>query len=402
MAGERPGPEVFPKVSYEWFASAASRDGQVPVGFVPLERVFGTSVRFSPGRKIHDVAAGTGRSLQYILTKVPPEIVRTLQLVASEPSTENHEVLRRRAGLSVEIVEKDAVPAIAEVKDCDLIFFINAIHLLGDEDKVAAISAAYDSLSPGGLFVVSSTFIEEGIPKGEDFFTKWAFNTFRALGEFGEDRGAVIKRLRENKLGFWPAEQYRQAFEEAGFGVDMEMATMPCTLESIEGICHYSVWNGNTIPGVEAQKAMDISLLGLHRTWEQMGKSADSIVNRNTMVIVGRKPQLSAPFLERVEEIRGLETDGDEEFRPVSGATVERVLAIAAACIKFGEPQISPALAGSIRLDWVLGNDKVVGFYVDEDGEWPNASLKRTDGSFESVEIEGIESLRALLASASQ
>lgn len=295
---ERPGPEVFPKVSYEWFASAASRDSRVPVGFVPLEGVFETSVRFSPGQRIHDVAAGTGRSLQYILTKVPPDIAATLALIASEPSTENHEVLRRRAGHSVEIVEKDAVPAIAEVKNCDLIFFINAIHLLGDEDKVAAISAAYDSLSPGGLFVVSSTFIKEGIPKGEDFFTKWAFNTFRALSEFGEDRGEVIKRLKEHKLEYWPAEQYRQVFEEAGFEVGMQMATMPCTLESIEGICHYWVWNGNTIPGVEADKAVDISLSGLHKTWAQMekdkGYDKDSVVNRNTMVIVARKPQLLA------------------------------------------------------------------------------------------------------------
>ncbi|GEM_PF-4447842 len=295
MAGERPGPEVFPKVSYEWFASAASRDSQVPVGFVPLERVFGTSVRFSPGQKIHDVAAGTGRSLQYILTKVPPEIARTLKLVASEPSTENHEVLRRRAAFNVEIIEKDAVEAIAEVKNCDLIFFINAIHLLGDGDKVAAIRAAYDSLVPGGLFVVSSTFIKDGVPEEEkEFFDKWPFNTFKALGEFGENPREVIRRVRENKLIFWSSEQYQQAFEEAGFGVEMEMATMPCTLESIEGICHYSVWNGHTIPGVEAERAVDISLRGLHTTWEGMKRDKDYIVNRNTMVIVGRKPQLPA------------------------------------------------------------------------------------------------------------
>lgn len=284
----------LPKNSYEWFASALDPESQVPVGFVPLERVFETSVKFSSGQKIHDVGAGTGRSLEYVLGKVPPEVLPTLKLVASEPSQENHAFLRERAGSVVEIIEKDAVAAIAEVKGCDLIFFINAIHLLSDENKFRVISDAFDALTPGGLFVVSSTFIKEGIPEEEGrFFGKWAFNTLRGgLKEFGEDPREVVKRLKDNKLGFWSYKDYERTFEEEGFGVEMEITTMPCTRESLEGICHYSVWNDHTIPGVEAGKAVDVSLWGLRKTWEEMGKGDDDVIKRNTMVIVGRKPQI--------------------------------------------------------------------------------------------------------------
>lgn len=280
------------KISYEWFARSIDPETKIPVGFVPLESVFsGGAVEFSYCSKLHDVGAGTGRSTEYLLSKVPVDRRKTLDLVVSEPSGENQPSILRRLGSIARLLQKDAQEAIRLERDCDVISIINAIHLFPEDLRVELLRESFNSLSADGSLIVSTTFIEEGIPDYEQpFFNKWMSNMFRMLVKFNEDARAVIRRVRESKLQMWPAEKYEEAFAQAGFRhFESFIQSMPCTLESLRGICHYPVFTSHILPGIDPKKAAVIASRTVKQTWEQFGRGDHDVSPRNTLVLVGRK-----------------------------------------------------------------------------------------------------------------
>lgn len=266
----------------------------ITIGLAPLEVIFENGiVKFKPADRVHDVGAGTGRSTEYIHQKIGPDIFGDVTLVASEPDeAQRAELLERVPG--VYLFDLDGVTAIERIPNCDKIFLLNAIHLFNEEDRSSAIKAAYRSLIPGGQFIISSTFITGDVGREEQraFMIPW----MRAIKEAQtEEEKAIVAEAGKDhaRMVKWTPQRYLEEFEAVGFKIEFYQpdVLMPLTEEGYEGIGHYKPWNDDIVPGLDTDRQIEIVIGAIRKVWfDQLGRCETDISPRNTLVLVGRKP----------------------------------------------------------------------------------------------------------------
>lgn len=296
-------PQDLPNSSYEWFARALAPDSETPIGLVPLVAVFERGlVTFRTGDVVHDVGAGTGRSSEFVIKKIPKEILPTVDFIISEPSADSRKMLEERLipiGMKPPtIIKADGVSAVEATGNCDKIFLINAIHLFSEEDRSAVVRAAYGSLNPGGQFIVATTFIKGDIGREEtkNLMIPW----MRAIREkLSDEEKTIVEAAKQThqRMVKWEPQRYIQEFTDAGFEVQSAESdvVMPLTREGYEGIAHYKLWNDDMVPGLPIDRQIEVVTTAFRKVWtEQLGRGETDISPRNTLVLVGRKPLAAA------------------------------------------------------------------------------------------------------------
>lgn len=288
-----------------YFSDQIDYETNVPVGMVPLESVYRqnpTLFKVNPGSKIHDVGVGRGGSIDFILSKVPPEVLPTLTVVTSDPYPEEESPLERLANVvrSHTFIKDVANEAIVRVKNCDLISLVNMIHLVPEEQRKDLFGLVRDSLANKGRMIISTTFIEEWSPN--EAVTKIVDDWTMAKVKEVAKRGIFtvrefVTRLREHALKTWEAKKYIEEVKKAGFRIlfpldpeNIELQTMPGTAESYRLISYDREWSGHTMPGIDYKTAAEISSKTLKVVLQRKGWRDDHPLPRKTLVVVAQKP----------------------------------------------------------------------------------------------------------------
>lgn len=287
------------------FSEQIDRKTGIPVGMVPLDSVSRHNpelFEIKPGSRIHDVGVGRGGSTDFILSKVEPEVLPTLDVVTSDPYPEEESPLNRLASIvkSHTFIKDFANRAIARVKECDLISMVNMIHLIGEKQREEVPGLVWNSLLPGGRWGFSTTFIEEWCPNEEvkKFIDDWTMAKVKEVAKRGifNVRGFVTN-LREHALKMWEATKYIEEVKRAGFRIlfppdpaIIELQTMPGTAESYRLISRDMQWLDHSMPDIDYSTAAEISRRALDAVLERRGWTDDHPLPRNTLVVVAQKP----------------------------------------------------------------------------------------------------------------
>lgn len=305
-------PAAHSETSYGNFSDQIDAESGIRVGLVPLELAFQEKPVLSSifeKAKIHDVGVGRAASTEYILSKVSPKIRSTLTVVASDPYPEGEdptEILAEEVA-SHKFIKAFANEAVSQVKDCDLITMINMIHLVPEEQREKLPSLVFDSLKPGGIWIVSTTFIDEWAPNKEvfNFIAAWRFSVVKKVVK---DKVIEVDKFRElletNQLKTWSAREYINRISGAGFNIvfpdnlevpvaelaNVPLQTMPGTLEGYKLISYDKEWLDHAVPGVAYPLATQISHDSLEAVRKRHEWTNDHSLPRNTLVVIAQKP----------------------------------------------------------------------------------------------------------------
>lgn len=303
MAVERPA-DTEQKPSYI-FSEQIDRDTGIPVGMVPLESVCRQNpelFEIKLGSRIHDVGVGRGGSTDFILSKVKPEVLPTLNVVTSDPYPEEESPLNRLASIvkSHTFIRDFANGAVARVKDCDLISMVNMIHLIPEKQREEVPGLVWKSLSSRGKWIISTVFIEEWFPNEEvkKFIDDWTMAKVKEVAKRGIfSVREFVTKLKEHALKTWEAKRYIEEVKKAGFQIlfppdpeNIELQTMPGIPESYRLISHDKQWSDHSMPGIDYEMAAEISCKTLDATLQRKGWADDHLLPRNTLVVIAQKP----------------------------------------------------------------------------------------------------------------
>lgn len=314
----KPAPTEIPNSSYEWFARAKvprsylvqrglPLDADLTIGLAPLDEAFKSGVvEFKVGDVIHDVGAGSGRSTEKIINEIPWTVWPNVHLIVSDPSPEQREELSKRIPKHTLVIGADALMAISATSNVNKLFFINAVHMLPPAQRQRAFGLAYESLAPGGQFIMSTAFCEGDVPEEEakQLMGPWMNLVLRSMTP--EER-EIVKKSKEKgvaRMVKWLPQQY---FDElTGAGLEVEYfepdILMPITREGYEGICHYVPWNQDIIPvhddfrdKFSVDRQIELTTTAFRTVWlDRLGRDEESMSRRNTLVVVARKPLAAA------------------------------------------------------------------------------------------------------------
>lgn len=287
------------------FSDQIDPETGLPVGMVPLESVYRQHSKLfeiMPDSIIHDVGVGRGGFIDFIFSKLPPEVLPTLTVVTSDPYPEEESPLKRLTNVvrSHTFIKDFANEAIARVKNCDLISLVNMIHLVPEEQRKDLFGLVRDSLAHKGKTIISTTFIEGWSPNEEvtKFVNDWTMAKVKEVAKRGIfSVREFAAKLKEHTLKMWEAKRYIEEIKKAGFRVlfppdqeNVELQTMPGTAEGYRLISHDRQWLDHSMPGIDYNTAIEISCKTLNAILERRGWVDDHLLPRNTLVVVAQKP----------------------------------------------------------------------------------------------------------------
>lgn len=292
----QPAPE--PKSTYAPFSEQTDKKTGLPVGLVPLEVLFQQNkLKLDQVFRWHDVGVGLWASTRYFLDRFPYKNLQALEVVTSEPFPETVDTRPRNIAANIArytFIEARANEAVGAVRNCDLITFINMIHLVGADERRKLFRETIDSLVEEKHAVLSTSFIDNWSPNArvQDLINNWQWASVREAARQGADIKAMKQEMVKLAEERWSSEQYIEEVKQAGFYIEhASIEEMPCTLDSYRRIIEEGSWRSGMLPTVDDKVAYEISKSTLLALVERRGLNFDHPMPRNTLVLVVRKPE---------------------------------------------------------------------------------------------------------------
>lgn len=293
----QPAPEF--KSTYAPFSEQIDQKTDLPVGLVPLEVLFQQNkLKLDRVFRWHDVGVGLWASTRYFLDRFPYKNLQALEVVTSEPFPETVDTRPRNIAENIArytFIEAKANEAVSSVRNCDLITFINMIHLVEADERRKLFGVAIDSLVEEKHAVFSTSFIDNWSPNAQvqEIINNWQMASVREAARQGADIKAMKQEMANLAEERWSSQQYIEEVEQAGFDIEhASIEEMPCTLDSYRRIIEERSWRRGMLPTVDDKVAYEISKSTLLALVERRGLNFDHPMPRNTFVLVARKPKL--------------------------------------------------------------------------------------------------------------
>jgi ubiquinone/menaquinone biosynthesis C-methylase UbiE len=253
--------------SFEPFTKEAAyiRVNQKLVGRLLARLADRTSVR------LLDVAAGTGliSALAFREAKARGIKLTSTLLDLDLPALKQakHEV--NSSDASYVYASADNLPFREQF---DAAFFANALHLLDDAAKNAALREVHRVLRPEGVFAVNSTFYNGAYPEeSRPFYSRWIR---RAIVEINQRLPKRSKSERVQAMDWLDAEDYRRLLECNGFKVvEMRERRVLLSQAAVRAISSYKEFAKGALHATdedaeEASRALQVSV---QRTFREIG-----------------------------------------------------------------------------------------------------------------------------------
>jgi ubiquinone/menaquinone biosynthesis C-methylase UbiE len=234
-----------------------------------------------------DMACGTGAITRLIIEELARQ-GRQARLIAVDPSAD----ALQRAQQSIEAMgaqadffqgEADALPTL--VREADVAFFCNAIHLIADKRVTFRQMAAI--LAPGGVFACNSAFYQGTNDEGTLRFSRlWIRRAVQRLRK--EHPEARFSREAKAVATQWlTPEDYSNLLRESGFSqVETVQERVMLSQDGLRDLGHYWLFIQGALPGVPL--ALGAAALGttVHQVCQELGMTE---VPRMWLQIVARK-----------------------------------------------------------------------------------------------------------------
>jgi ubiquinone/menaquinone biosynthesis C-methylase UbiE len=207
------------------------------------------------GPRIVDLACGPGAITELLLARMR-EHTRGI-IYAVDPSLVELDRARRRVASSiVRFVHGSAENLSRLVPQVDVVVFCNAIHLIGDKERVRREIRTV--LGPGGVFAFNTTYFKGCyVPGTERFWRSWVVRAARLLQESGI-AVAHTHATRTPAMQWRSPDEYARLVSEAGFGSAMwELQKAELSPESLEDIGQFSMFIEGALPGVPLEAGAD-------------------------------------------------------------------------------------------------------------------------------------------------
>jgi ubiquinone/menaquinone biosynthesis C-methylase UbiE len=231
--------------------------------------------------RIVDLASGTGAVTQLIVEELE-RLRRPANVFSIEPAIEALDLARQRLqARAVQFVHGDTEQLVHRVKDADLVFLCNAVHLIPDKaDMVRKIASA---LAPDGYIACNTTFFTGAqTPEGERFAHRWIRQAFGWLRRRHPDLHPS-HRGQGAPLAWLSADDYVELLESQGLQMldrTLEPAMLP--LQAVQDIGRYQLFIAGALPGVPiplgaealvwaaGEAARELNVTEVPRLWLQL------------------------------------------------------------------------------------------------------------------------------------
>ena len=136
----------------------------------------------------------------------------------------------------------------------DLAIFANALHLLDEDAKQAALLEVHRVLKPEGILAFNSTFYEGAYPEeSKPFYSRWIR---RAILEINRRLPGRSKGERAQAMEFLSAAGYRHLIECAGFRIkEIRERRVLLSQAAVRAICSYKVFAMGALHATEEDAA---------------------------------------------------------------------------------------------------------------------------------------------------
>ena len=207
------------------------------------------------GPRIVDLACGPGAITELLLARMR-EHTRGI-IYAVDPSLAELDRARRRIASSVvRFVHGSAENLSRLVPQVDVVVFCNAIHLIGDKERV--LQEIRSVLDPGGVLAFNTTYFKGCyVPGSERFWRSWVVRAARLL----QDSGITVTHTHAGRaaaMRWRTPEEYAQLLSNAGFvRSSWELQKVEMSPESLEDIGQFSMFIEGALPGVPLEAGAD-------------------------------------------------------------------------------------------------------------------------------------------------
>jgi predicted O-methyltransferase YrrM len=251
-------------------------------------RPHGTSVR------VVDLASGTGAVTQLVVDELE-RLERPATVLGIEPASEALAIARERLqGRPVQFIQGSAEELAHLVRNADMVFLCNALHLMPEKADVVRTIASV--LAPGGFLACNSTFFTGAqTPESERFTHRWIRRAFGWLRQYHPDlhpthqgqgpggTGAGAGAGAGAALTWLSAEEYVTLLEAHGFQLverTLELARLP--VQAVQDIGRYRLFIAGALPGIPipigaealtwaaAAAAEELAITEVPRIWLQL------------------------------------------------------------------------------------------------------------------------------------
>ena len=221
---------------------------------------------------IVDMACGTGAITRLVAQEMNRQ-GRQVHLVGVDPSAEALRRARKsmeEMGAKAEFIQGDSEDLPSIVRNVDVAFFCNAIHLV--PDKLAAFRQMMSILLPGGIFACNSAFYEGTYVEGtEKFYRLW---TRRAVGLLRQEHPEV-RLSRETKavaMQWLRPEEYIDLLKQTGFKkVETTCQDVFISLDAWRDLGQYWLFIEGALPGIPLALAASALEQAVYQTGPELG-----------------------------------------------------------------------------------------------------------------------------------
>jgi ubiquinone/menaquinone biosynthesis C-methylase UbiE len=221
---------------------------------------------------IVDMACGTGAITRLVAQEMDQQ-GRQVHLVGVDPSAEALRRARKsmeEMGAKAEFIQGDTEDLPSIVRDVDVAFFCNAIHLV--PDKLAAFRQMMSILLPGGMFACNSAFYEGTYVEGtERFYRLW---TRRAVGLLRQEHPEVhlSREAKAVAMQWLRPEEYIDLLKQAGFKtVETTSQNVFISLDAWRDLGQYWLFIEGALPGIPLALAASALEHAVYQTGQELG-----------------------------------------------------------------------------------------------------------------------------------
>ncbi len=221
---------------------------------------------------IVDMACGTGAITRLVAQELDRQ-GRQVHLVGVDPSAEALRRARKsmeEMGAKAEFIQGDTEDLPSIVRDVDVAFFCNAIHLV--PDKLAAFRQMMSILLPGGMFACNSAFYEGTYVEGtERFYRLW---TRRAVGWLRQEHpeARLSREAKAVAMQWLRPEEYIDLLKQAGFKtVETTSQDVFISLDAWRDLGQYWLFIEGALPGIPLALAASALEHAVYQTGQELG-----------------------------------------------------------------------------------------------------------------------------------